>query len=134
MQAIKGDAPVSFEQARLLEQQGDYKKAAAFYEKLLKQSSRKIKILERLLVVYRKLNDPKKEVRTIDSAIKIHEQQYPTKESADKKISTLSKQLNKILGHTDKKGKNMLVPPEISQLELRKTRLLKKQKETARKK
>jgi hypothetical protein len=81
------------------------------------------------LVVYRKLKDTEKEIRSIDAAIKIHQQQYPVKESSDKKISTLSKQLNKILGHTDKKGKNMLVPPEISRLELRKTRLLKKQRQ-----
>jgi tetratricopeptide (TPR) repeat protein len=129
MEVIRGDGPLSFDQARLLEQQGDYKKAAAAYEKLLKQSSKKIKILERLLVVYRKLKDTEKEIRSIDAAIKIHQQQYPVKESSDKKISTLSKQLNKILGHTDKKGKNMLVPPEISRLELRKTRLLKKQRQ-----
>ena len=134
MQAIKSEVLLSFEQARLLEQQGDYKKAAATYEKLLKQSSKKIKILERLFVVYRKLNDPEKEIRAIDTAIKIHQLQYPTKESADRKISTLSIQLNKILGHTDKKGKNLLVPPEISQLEVRKARLLKKQKVPIKKK
>jgi tetratricopeptide (TPR) repeat protein len=129
MEVIRGDGPLSFDQSRLLEQQGDYKKAAAAYEKLLKQSSKKIKILERLLVVYRKLKDTEKEIRSIDTAIKIHQQQYPVKETSDKKISTLSKQLNKILGHTDKKGKNMLVPPEITRLELRTTRLLKKQRQ-----
>ena len=134
MEVVKGENYLSFEQARLQEQEGDYKKAAAIYEKLLKQSSKKIKILERLLVVYRKLNDPEKEIQAIDKAIKIHQQQYPIKESFDKKISTLSKQLNTLLGHTDKKGKSMLVPQEISQLELRKTRLLKKQKAVARKK
>ena len=127
MQVVKGEGPLNFEQARLLEQQGDYKKAAAAYEKLLKESSKKIKILERLFVVYRRLNDPEKEIRAIDTAIKLHQQQYPIKESSDKKISILSRQLNKLLGHTDKKGKSMLVPPEISRLELRKTRLLKKQ-------
>ena len=127
MQVVKGEGPLTYEQARLLEQQGDYKKAAAAYEKLLKQSSKKIKILERLFVVYRRLNDPEKEIHAIDTAIKIHQQQYPVKESSDKKISTLSRQLNQLLGHTDRKGKSMLVPPEISQLEQRKTRLLKKQ-------
>jgi tetratricopeptide (TPR) repeat protein len=127
MQVLKSDDPLSFEGARMMEQQGEYKKAATAYEQLLKQSSKKIKILERLLVVYRKLNDPAKELRSIDAAIRIHQQQYPVKITSDKKIATLSKQLNKILGHSDKRGKNMLVPPEISKLELRKTRLLKKQ-------
>jgi tetratricopeptide (TPR) repeat protein len=112
----------------LLEQEGDYKKAAAIYGKLLKQSSKKIKILERLLVVYRKLKDPVKELWSIDEAIKIYQQQYPLRQSNDRKISNLSKQLNKILGHTDKKGENMLVPPEIIKLEARKARLINKLK------
>jgi tetratricopeptide (TPR) repeat protein len=134
MEVIRGDGPLTFEDARLLEQEGNYKKAAAAYEKLLKRAGKKIKILERLLIVFRKLNDVEKELNYIDAAIKIYEEQYPAKKSADKKISTLSKQLNNLLGHTDKKGKNMLVPPEIAKLQLRKARLLKKQEAAARKK
>ncbi len=134
MEVIRGEGPLTFEDIRLLEQQGEYKKAAAAYEKLLKRATKKIKILERLLVVFRKLNDVEKELYYIDAAIKIYEQQYPVKKSTDKKIATLSKQLNNLLGHTDKKGKNMLIPPEIAALELRKNRLLKKQAAPRRKK
>ncbi len=134
MEVIRGDGPSTFEDARLLEQQGEYKKAASAYEKLLKKATKKIKILERLMIVFRKLKDVEKELLYIDTAIKIYEQQYPVKKSTDKKITTLSKQLNNLLGHTDKKGKNMLVPPEIAKLELRKTRLLKKQAAARRKK
>ncbi len=134
MEVIRGDGQMTFEVARLLEREGNYKKAAAAYEKLLKPARKKIKILERLLIVFRKLNDVGKELDYIDAAIKIYEEQYPAKKSTDKKISTLSKQLNNLLGHTDKKGKNMLIPPEIEKLEFRKARLLKKQKVRTRKK
>jgi ribosomal protein S15P/S13E len=75
-----------------------------------------------------------KEVEHIDAAIKIYGQQYPDKKSSDRKLATISKQLNNLLGHTDKKGKNMLVPPEILKLEQRKERLLKKVKPGVRKK
>lgn len=126
MELLRGEEPLGFEQARLLEKNGEYKAAARAYEKLLKKSTKKIKILERLMVVYRKLNELPKEVKSIDEAIKIYTQQYPVKKSADRKLSSLSKQLNSLLGHTDKKGKNMLVPPEILKLEVRKNRLLKK--------
>jgi tetratricopeptide (TPR) repeat protein len=134
MELVKGDGPLGFAEIRQLEQSGDYKSAARAYEKLLKHSSRKLKILERLLVLYRKLNDVRKEVEYIDAAIKIYGQQYPDKKSTDRKLATISKQLNNLLGHTDKKGNSMLVPPEILKLEKRKERLLKKVKPGLRKK
>jgi tetratricopeptide (TPR) repeat protein len=134
MDVVKGDGLLGFGEIRQLEQNGDYKSAARAYEKLLKHSSKKLKILERLLVLYRKLNDVDKEVEHIDAAIKIYGQQYPDKKSSDRKLATISKQLNNLLGHTDKKGKNMLVPPEILKLEQRKERLLKKVKPGVRKK
>jgi tetratricopeptide (TPR) repeat protein len=134
MDVVKGDGLLGFGEIRQLEQNGDHRSAARAYEKLLKHSSKKLKILERLLVLYRKLNDVNKEVEHIDAAIKIYGQQYPDKKSSDRKLATISKQLNNLLGHTDKKGKNMLVPPEILKLELRKERLLKKVKPGVRKK
>jgi hypothetical protein len=134
MDVVKGDGLLGFGEIRQLEQNGDHRSAARAYEKLLKHSSKKLKILERLLVLYRKLNDVNKEVEHIDAAIKIYGQQYPDKKSSDRKLATISKQLNNLLGHTDKKGKNMLVPPEILKLEQRKERLLKKVKPGVRKK
>jgi tetratricopeptide (TPR) repeat protein len=134
MDVVKGDGLLGFGEIRQLEQNGDHRSAARAYEKLLKHSSKKLKILERLLVLYRKLNDVDKEVAHIDAAIKIYQQQYLEKKSTDKKLSTLSRQLNNMLGHTDKKGKSMLMPPEILKLELRKTRLLKKHKPGPKKK
>ncbi len=125
MEVIKSETPITFETARQMERAGELKKAAAIYEKLIPQTGKKIKVLERFMVVYRKLSEPIKEIKTIDAAVKIHEQFYPVKQSKDKRMAGLSAQLNKSLGHTNKKGKNMLNPPEINKLQLRKERLLK---------
>jgi hypothetical protein len=58
MRAIKGNDPGSFADARLLEQNGDLKAAAELYQKLFKRSPGNLKILERLMVIYRKLKRP----------------------------------------------------------------------------
>jgi tetratricopeptide (TPR) repeat protein len=126
MKAIRGDHPGSFDDAQALEQKGELKAAAALYEKLLKQSSSRLRIIRRLLVLFRKLKNADKELHYIDTAIKIHERKYTPVQTFNKKAITLSKQLNKLLGHTDNKGKAIFVADEIHKLELRKTRLLKK--------
>jgi len=125
MHAIKGDH-IHISDAQALEQKGEWQQAAALYEKLLKQSPKNLPILQRLMVLFRKTGDVKNEVKYIDAAINIHQQKYTVAVQPGKKITTLSNQLNKMLGHTDKKGKPLFVADEILKLELRKTRLLKK--------
>jgi len=127
MYAVKGDH-IHIADARALEQKQDYAAAATLYEKLLKQSPKSLPILQRLLVLYRKLGNVKKELYFINAAIKVHEQKYNISSKLDKKAASISNQLNKMLGHTDKKGKPVFVADEILKLELRKTRLLKKHK------
>lgn len=126
MEVIKTGDPTSFNDAHLLEQQGELKKARSLYERLLKQSAHKSKILHRLMIVARKQKDTEAEVRYINTAIDILQQQYPQADGKDKKLATLSTKLNRLLGHVDKKGRAMLLPPEILKLEQRKQRLLKK--------
>ncbi len=126
MYAVKGDH-IHIADAQSLEQKQDYAAATALYEKLLKQSPGNLAIVQRLMVLFRKLGDAKKELRYIDAAIKIHGQQYHIANKLNKKATTISNQLNKMLGHTDKKGKPVFVSDAILKLELRKTRLLKKQ-------
>lgn len=133
MQAIRGDHPGNFEDARALEQKGELKAASALYEKLLKRSSSKLRILQRLLVLFRKLKNANKELHYIDTAIKIHEKKYTPVLPLNKKAAAISKQLNKMLGYTDNKGKPVFVADEILKLELRKARLLKKQPSGGRK-
>ena len=133
MYAIKGDH-INITDARALEQKEDWQGAALLYEKLLKQSPKNLPIIHRLLVLFRKLGNVKKEVQYIDAAIKIQQQKYAISNQLDKKATTLSNQLNKMLGLTDQKGKAIFVADEILKLELRKTRLLKKQTLNSKKK
>ena len=125
MNAIRGDQ-IHISEAQALEKKGDPQGAASLYEKLLKQSPKNIRIVQRLMVLFRKLGDVKKETYYIDIAINIHQQKYAINNQLDKKATTLSNQLNKLLGHTDKKGKAIFVADEILKLELRKSRLLSK--------
>jgi tetratricopeptide (TPR) repeat protein len=126
MKVVKDDhVPETFEGARQLEQRGELKKAGELYESLLKRSGDDMKIITRLIIVYRKLKNYKKEIGFINKAIKIHEQRY-TPKKLNKNISLISKKLNILLGHTDKKGKNLLLPDEIVKLQHRKTLLQRK--------
>jgi len=126
MRAVKNDeTPLTVEGARTLEQQGEFKKAVALYEKLLKQMPSSLKITARLIILYRKLKEYKKEFDTINKAIKIHEQLYAPRKNKEA-VTAISKKLNVLLGHTDKKGKGILVTDEVSKLEKRKNNLQKK--------
>jgi tetratricopeptide (TPR) repeat protein len=126
MRVVKADdVPSTFDGARQLEQRGELKKAIELYEDLLKRSADDLKIITRLIILYRKLKNYKKEVSLINKAIKIHEQRY-TPKKVNKEISLISKKLNRLLGHTDKKGKNMVLPGEIIKLQNRKALLQKK--------
>ena len=126
MRAVKNDdVPETFLGARQLEQRASYKEAVTLYEKLLKRSANDLKIHTRLIILYRKLKNHSKEISTINNAIKIHEQRYAPKK-LNKKVSLVSKKLNILLGHTDKKGKRLLLPVEIEKLQNRKALLQKK--------
>jgi|GEM_PF-3528739 len=118
------DVTPDYDGARELEQKGFYKEAAALYEKLLKAAPNNLRIVSRLLIVYRRLKDVKKEVQYIDKAIAIQQQYFTSRATPDKTITSISKKLNTLLGHTDKKGKPVLVPAEIAKLQERKKRLL----------
>ena len=112
--------PETFEDAHLLEGNNDWKHVAAMYERLLKKSPNNIKIINRLIIAYRKLKDRKREIGAIDKAIAYHEGQYTPLNRPRNRVSLISKQLNKLLGHTDKKGRNAIVSIEIIKLEKRK--------------
>jgi tetratricopeptide (TPR) repeat protein len=126
MRAVKeDDVPSNLEGAAMLEQRGDTKGAMALYEQLLKEFPSNLKILTRLMIGYRKLKLYKKEIAVINKAIKIYEQLYlPKKNKAS--VTTISKKLNLLLGHADKKGKSILLPPEVVKLQKRKEGLEKK--------
>ncbi|MCW3093291.1 MAG: hypothetical protein JWP81_4360 [Ferruginibacter sp.] len=122
----KNAVPVSIESAAMLEKEGEFARAVAMYEKLVKKFPSNLAVLDRLMILSRKLKEYKKELTYIDTAIKIHEQKYSSLKSKDVKVVQLSKRLNALLGHTDKKGKNLLAIPEVERLKKRKAVVLKK--------
>jgi len=74
------------------------------------------------------LKNYSKELIHINQAIKIYEQRYDQLKSKDQKVILLSKKLNVLLGHKDKKGNNLLTIPEVVKLKKRKDTVLKKMK------
>ena len=124
MHSITGNKTNTYSDAREPERKGELKAAASIYRLLHKRAPQKLKLLDRLIIVYRKLKDVVNEVKCIDAAKKIHEQYYAGQQNADKQTIAISKQLNFLLGHTDKKGKPVYKPDELIKLEMRKKRLL----------
>ncbi len=126
MQTVKGNKTGTYQDARLLEQQGELKAAAALYGLLHKHTPKSIRILARLIIIYRKLKDTVREIKYIDAAIKIQEQYYTAGKTTNKKTIAISRQLNLLLGHTDKKGKAVFKSDDLLKLEMRKQRLVDK--------
>lgn len=126
MFAVKGNNTGSFKDARELERKGELKAAVELYQKLHRRSPGNLKVVDRLIIVFRKLKNTVKEINFIDTAIKIHEQYYSTGKKAGKQTISISKKLNLLLGHTDKKGKALFKSDEVLELQLRKNRLEQK--------
>ncbi|MEP6675555.1 MAG: hypothetical protein ABJA78_10380 [Ferruginibacter sp.] len=126
MKQVKDVIPESMEGGNLWEKQTEWAKAAALYERLLKHTPQNLKIIARLMIVYRKLKDHKKEIITINKAIRIYEQQYARVKKTGDKVNLLSKKINKLLGHTDNKGKNTILSADIIRLEKRRSVIEKK--------
>jgi tetratricopeptide (TPR) repeat protein len=124
MYAIKTGVGAGYKDGRKLEKEGDAEAAARVYHQVLKHAPQNMQAIQRLIVIYRKLKDVKNELKYIDAAIKLQQQYYTTGNKADKTTTSISNKLNKLLGHTDSKGKPVHKPEEIRKLELRKERLL----------
>ena len=91
--------------AQQYEQDGKLDDAVAAYLSLLKKSPREEKNYNRLMILYRKLKQPKKEMEMITKAINVFSKQYDAKrKSSPRKVSQLSAALMKATGLTDKKN------------------------------
>ena len=131
------DFPVNrhelFADAKAKEATGEWKEAAAVYEKLIKLHPLEEKAYDRLMISYRKLKEPKKELQVIKTAIDSFEELYKkNKKTPDKKVIHISKVLQKSMGLLDKKGESLYRPEPIGRWLKRKTvveKLLKKKKE-----
>ncbi len=87
------------------------------------------KALNRLMVIYRKLNEQKKELKVINTAIKTFEAKAKERQPTyNKKIVALIKILLKATGLADKKGNNLYEPGDLSKWRKRKSLLVKRMK------
>lgn len=117
------------------EEEGEWEEAATAYEKLLKRSPRNEKIFDRLMIMYRKLKNYKKELATIDNAIQAFEIRQDTgRKPIDKKISRISNALLKATGLMNKKGGNLYQPGPVARWEKRKETVMKRLKKSNKKK
>lgn len=95
------------DKAKSFEDSGESEKAAVAYEKTIKENPLNEYAYDRLMIIYRKNKEYKKEKAVIARAIKAFEQFYKnaSKVSRSKKIVSLSKAFMKSTGLADNKGK-----------------------------
>lgn len=95
------------EKAKEFEQQNEPVQAAELYEKLIKTDPSNEFAYDRLMIIYRKEKEYKKELAVIKAGIKKFEEihQSFTKLTPSKRITDLSKKLLKATGLADKKGR-----------------------------
>lgn len=72
------------------------------------------KAYNRLMILYRKEKNYKKELRLINAGIKAFENLYRPGKPGSKKIADISKKLNRAFGLTDKKGNVINEPAPIA--------------------
>ncbi len=96
------------------------------YEEAIKRNPLTEKAYDRLMILYRKQKDYKKELQLINSGIKAFESFYKSKKSGSKKIADISKKLNRSFGFTDKKGNAVYDPEPIARWKKRKITVEKK--------
>ena len=107
----------------------DLSEEAKLLEKTIRSNPGNNKALNRLMVIYRKLKEPTKELKVINTAIKTFEERIKQRQPVyNKKIATLSKALLKATGLADKKGNNLYEPGDLSKWRKRKALLLKRNK------
>jgi tetratricopeptide (TPR) repeat protein len=113
--------------ARDLEKQGELEKAAKAYESIIKASALKPELYDRLMIIYRKLKEYKKELSTINRGIKEYEAVMSKRSKpAGKKIRALSNALLKMTGLVDKKGNSLYDPGPVAKWKRRKLVVAKK--------
>ena len=114
--------------AKELESQEDPEKAVSAYEKAIKENPLNEYAYDRLMIIYRKNKEYKKEKAVIIKAIKAFEQFYKSTSKAprSKKIILLSKAFMKSTGLADKKGKLLYQKEPLARWNKRKVVVEKK--------
>ena len=96
------------------------------FEEAIKKNTLAEKAYDRLMILYRKEKNYKKEFRIITAGIKAFESFYKSKKSRSKKIADISQKLNRSFGFTDKKGNSLYDPEPIARWKKRKEVVEKK--------
>ena len=100
-------------QAGELEKQGRLEEAAEVYEAAIRSKPHDEHPYQRLMIIYRKLKQPKDEVRVIKAGLSVFESLY-LKKSRNKKLTALSNALMKSAGLSHSKGKPVYFPEPIN--------------------
>jgi tetratricopeptide (TPR) repeat protein len=110
-----------------LEQAGDLGAAAAAWNKMLEYHPLHAKAYDRLMIIYRKQKEYRKEMKVINEAIAAFETSFnKNKPSHSKKVTALSRALLKATGLGDKKGNSIYQPGELTKWKRRKDLLGKR--------
>jgi len=98
------------------------------YEEILKADPLHEYAYNRLMILFRKNKNSKKEMAIINSGIREYEKFYKSRGGKSRKISEISNKLNKAIGLIDRKGQNIYDPEPIATWKKRKALLEKKKK------
>ena len=115
-------------EAKSAEEVDQLPQAGELYKQVLEQDKINEYAYNRLMIIYRKLKDQKKELQIIDTAIKAYEKFYASKKHTNKSIAAISDKLNKSFGLADKKGNALYTPEPIATWQKRKELLEKRKK------
>lgn len=113
--------------AEQLEKEGQLKEASKLYEDAIKSKPLDEHPYNRLMIIYRKLKQPKDELRVIKTGIAVFEASFVRK-SRNKKLAALSNAMMKTAGLADKKGKATYHPEPVNKWMKRKEVVEKKLK------
>ncbi|MDQ6756700.1 MAG: hypothetical protein M3004_07170 [Bacteroidota bacterium] len=108
------------------EKKEDISIAIKDYEEALQKNPLAEKAYDRLMIIYRKNKDYKRELRIVNAGIKAFAELYKSKKSGSKKIAEISKKLNRSFGFTDKKGNAIYDPEPIARWKKRKVTVEKR--------
>lgn len=98
-------------------------------EQMIRHHPSNEKAYSRLMMIYRKQQEYKKELKVINLAIKTFEELFSRKQPAyNPRIKALSKALSKATGLADKKGNSLYEKGELAKWKRRKATVLKKLK------
>lgn len=119
------------QQAAAAEKKDDLELAEKIYNKQIQLKSFNAAVYKRLMIIYRKQKRYKDELDLINKGLK-HFDEYRKKQSSKKNINTnikrISQRLNKSLGLTNSRGKELYEPAPIPEWKKRKATVEKRLK------